>query len=263
MSVLSLSKQAGLVILEQLHQSSLQLESGYVKSWLPTLSDKNLRIEEELQCQDLNLEEIVTNYEAKQKRKEARKRRILKRVEGIPVGTNASEYITYRKCHYLYSVSKWRQSLLSVMTPQMMADLMELSITLFRHSKDRMETGALTLQSVLTCEWTSRLLSLTTTYRASYRPHGLENRDWTLMPHDTRLGPTLILTSLQEAVRLTHLSLERLATDEMMSTIAQSCRQLNFLNINNSKVTDEGILALCGLEVKDSLGSRQKLSSKL
>ena len=260
MSVLSLSKQSGLVILEQLHQSSLQLESGYVKSWLPTLSDKNLRIEEELQCQDLNLGEIVSNYEAKLRRKEARKRRILKRVEGIPVGVNASEYITYRKCHYLYSVSKWRQSLLSVMTPQMMADLMELSITLFRHSKDRMETGALTLQSVLTCEWTSRLLSLTTTYRASYRPHGLENRDWSLMPHDTRLGPTLIITSLQQATRLSHLSLERLATDEMMSTIARSCRQLNFLNINNSKVTDEGILAICGLEAKDSLGSRQKLS---
>ena len=75
MSVLSLSKQSGLVILEQLHQSSLQLESGYVKSWLPTLSDKNLRTEEELQCQDLNLEEIVTNYEAKQKRNEAVEKR--------------------------------------------------------------------------------------------------------------------------------------------------------------------------------------------
>ena len=111
MSVLSLSKQSGLVILEQIHQSSLQLESGYVKSWLPTLSDKNLRIEEELQCQDLNLEEVVSNYEAKLKRKEARKRRILKRVEGIPVGVNASEYITCRKCHYLYC-TVWRQSML-------------------------------------------------------------------------------------------------------------------------------------------------------
>ena len=187
MSVLSLSKQSGLVILEQIHQSSLQLESGYVKSWLPTLSDKNLRVEEELQCQDLNLEEVVSNYEAKLKRKEARKRRILKRVEGIPVGVNACEYITYRKCHYLYCVSKWRQSLLAVMTPQMMADLMELAITLFRHSKDRMTLMALTLQSVL-------------------------------------------------------------------------CRQLNFLYINNSKVTDKGILAISGLEAKDYLGSCQKLS---
>ena len=260
MSVLSLSKQSGLVILEQLHQSCLQLESGYVKSWLPTLSDENLRVEEELQCQDFNLEEIVNSFEAKQKKKEARKRRIMKRVEGIPVGNNAAEYITYRKCHYLYSVTKWRQSLLSVMTPQMMTDLMELSITLFRHSKDRLETGALTLQSVLTCEWTARLLSLTTTYRASYRPHGLETRDWSLKPHDTRLGPTLIITSLREASRLSHLSLERLATDEMMSTIARSCRQLTFLNINNSKVTDEGLLAISGLEAKDSVGSRIRLS---
>ena len=64
---------------------------------------------------------------------------------------------------------------------------MELAITLFRHSKDRMTLMALTLQSVL-------------------------------------------------------------------------CRQLNFLNINNSKVTDKGILAICGLEAKDYLGSCQKLS---
>ncbi len=88
-----------------------ELESGYVKCWLPTLSDKNLRIKEELKCQKLNLDEVVSNYEAKLKRKESRKTRILKKVEGTSVGVNASEYITCRKCHYLYC-TVWRQSML-------------------------------------------------------------------------------------------------------------------------------------------------------
>ena len=39
MSVLSLAKQSGLVALEQVHQNCLQLESGYTKSWLPSLSN--------------------------------------------------------------------------------------------------------------------------------------------------------------------------------------------------------------------------------
>ena len=255
MSVLSLSKQSGLVALESLHQSCLQLESNYMKSWLPTLSNKNLLEEEQLDCLNLNLESIVTDYESKQRK---RKRRVVKRVEGIPVGSSAKDYITYRKCHYLYTINKWRQSLMTLITPQMMNDLMELSITLYRHSKDRLETGGLTLQSLLTCEWTHRYLTLTTGYRNSYRPHGLETRDWSTMAHDTRLGPSMIISSLKQASRLVHLSLERLATDEMMSTIATSARQITFLNINNSKVTDDGLLALCGLELSDATSVRTR-----
>ena len=177
MSVLSLAKQSGLVALEQVHQNCLQLESGYTKSWLPSLSNKHLQEEELLQCTNLNLEQVVATYEAKQRK---RKRRFPQRVEGIPVGSNATDYITYRKCHYLHTVNRWRESLVAVMTPQMLGDLMELAISLYRHSKDRLETGAVTLQCVLTCEWTSRCLALTTGYRNSYRPHGLETRCGTL-----------------------------------------------------------------------------------
>ena len=257
MSVLSLSQQSGLVILELLHESCLQLESSYMKSWLPSLSNKHLHEEEQLNCLNSDLVSIVQNYEAKHRK---RKRRVVKRVEGIPVGSPPTDYITYRKCQYLHTVNKWRQSLTSVMTPQMINDLMELAITLFRHSKDRLETGALTLQSVLTCEWTHRYLTLSTGYRNSYRPHGLETRDWSSMSHDHRLGPSMIIKSLQLASRLAHLSLERLATDEMMSTIAKCARQLTFLNINYSKVTDEGLLSLCGLEVRDKTSARPRLS---
>ena len=104
------------------------------------------------------------------------------------------------------------------------------------------------LQSVLTCEWTQRYLTLTTGYRNNYRPHGLVTRDWSSMPHDQRLGASMIILSLRSATRLSHLSLERLASDEMMLTIATSATNLSFLNINNSKVTDTGLLTLAGLK---------------
>lgn len=190
MSVLSLAKQSGLVALEQVHQNCLQLESGYTKSWLPSLSNKHLQEEEQLQCSNLNLEQVVASYEATQRKRKI-KRRLPKLVEGIPVGSNATDYITYRKCHYLHTVNRWRESLVAVMTPQMLGDLMELAISLYRHSKDRLETGAVTLQCVLTCEWTSRCLALTTGYRNSYRPHGLETRCTT--EYNT-LAPTYICT---------------------------------------------------------------------
>ena len=117
----------------------------------------------------------------------------------------------------------------------------------------------MTLQSVLTCEWTQRYLTLTTGYRNNYRPHGLETRDWSSMPHDQRLGASMIILSLRSATRLSHLSLERLASDEMMLTIATSATHLSFLNINNSKVTDTGLLTLAGLK---NQVCRAKLSRK-
>ena len=47
-----------------------------------------------------------------------------------------------------------------VMTPEMMRYLMELAVRIFRPTKESLEPGAVSLQAVLTCEWTERLLSL-------------------------------------------------------------------------------------------------------
>ena len=163
---LSLSAQAGLVTLELIHQNCLSLENGYFKHWLPMLSQNSRDYEERLDCSKLNLERIVVKYEemVAEKRK-GREWRAVKMSAGIPrTAGGAQTYVRYRKCSYLHTVAQWRESLMSqtVMTPEMMNGLMELAISLYRPSKDRLEPGALTLQAVLTCSWTERLLTFTT-----------------------------------------------------------------------------------------------------
>ena len=163
---LSLSTQAGLVSLELIHQNCLRLENSYIKHWLPMLSQKSRDFEERLDCSKLNLEQIVLKHEemVRQKRK-GREWRAVRMHAGIPqTAGGAQTYVRYRKCCYLYTVAQWREALMNqaVMTPEMMNSLMELAMSLYRHSKDRLEPGAITLQAVLTCQWTERILTFTT-----------------------------------------------------------------------------------------------------
>ena len=163
---ISLSAQAGLVSLELIHQNCLKLENGYIKHWLPLLSQKSRDFEERLDCSTLDVEKIVLKYEemVRQKRK-GREWRAVRMHAGIPqTAGGAQTYVRYRKCSYLHTVAQWRRALMSqtVMTPEMMTGLMELAASLYRPAKDRLEPGALTLQAVLTCQWTERLHALTT-----------------------------------------------------------------------------------------------------
>ena len=73
-------------------------------------------------------------------------------------------------------------------------------------------------------------------------------RNWSLEEKDTRLGHSLLVSSLSTATRLKKLCLERLATDDMMSVVSRTCPLLTFLNISSSKVTDTGLLLIAGLE---------------
>ena len=136
---ISLSTQSGLKILETIHQNSVRLEDDY-KSF--KYRNRHLRnFEELLDCSNMILEDKVQT-----------------------VGDCDLTYIQYRKCHYLYTIQKWRESLMrqEVMTPEMMRGLMELAMRLFRPGKDKEEPGALALQAILTCQWTESLLALTT-----------------------------------------------------------------------------------------------------
>ena len=64
------------------------------------------------------------------------------------------------------------------------------------------------------------------------------------------LGHTLVVSSLTTATRLKQLSLERLATDQLMSAVSSHCPLLTFLNISHSKVTDAGLLMVAGVEAE-------------
>ena len=158
---LSLSSQAGLVTLELVHQNCVKLENNYLKCWLPELSKRNRDYEERLDCSKLDVESVVTQYQVKWKFRRGRSYR-----EGIPVVAPGGHqaYIKYRKCLQLYTLNKWRQSLMSqaVMTPEMMSGLMDLAGSLYRPSKERLEPGSLTLQALLTCQWTERFHTFST-----------------------------------------------------------------------------------------------------
>jgi len=249
----TLALQAGLVTLETLHLSCMKLETNYMKVWLPTLSRENLNLEEELDCSELDWEEEILKFRSKQRKK----RKVVRRVEGIPVGTDPKEFIKYKKCLYLSTIRRWRESLRNNLSPPVINELMQLVVEMYRHNKDRTELGAITLQAVLMSDWTNSFLTASTRFYQSYTSHSLElsNRG----PH-TRIGHTILLTSLENSDRLTHLALEKVATDPLMELVARTANQLTYLNINNSKVTDLGLVSLCGLQWRQVRVGRPSLA---
>ena len=137
---IALSAQSGLVILNSIYNNSKRLEENY-----KTFQRKCQGDDREIDCSKLNVEKVVEDFK--------------KVLRPTPLAT-----VKYRKCLYLHTIKRWRESLMKqdLMTPEMMRGLMELAVMLFRPGKESGEPGAITLQAVLTCEWTERLLSLST-----------------------------------------------------------------------------------------------------
>ena len=137
-----LSAQSGLVVLNSIYQNSKELEKNY-----HTFQRKcQLPYEEQmLDCSKLDVVKVVEDF------KKIRK-------------PTALDSVKFKKCLYLHTIKRWRESLMrqDLMTPEMMRGLMELAIRLFRPGKDSHEPGAITLQAVLTCEWTERVMILST-----------------------------------------------------------------------------------------------------
>jgi len=224
-----------------------------MKVWLPSLSRENLDMEEELDCSTLDWEEEVMKFRTKQRKK----RKVVRRVEGIPVGTDPKEFIKYKKCLYLLTLRRWRESLMNNLSPPVINELMQLVVELYRHNKDRTELGALTLQAILMSDWTNSFLTASTRFYQSYSSHSLEPSR--RGPY-TRIGHTILSSCLENSDRLTHLALEKVATDSLLKLIARTASQLTYLNINNSKVTDLGLVELCGLQYRQARVGRPSLA---
>ena len=139
---IALSAQSGLVVLNSIYNNSKELEKNY-----RTFQRKcKLPYDEQmLDCSQLNVEKVLEDY------------KIIRRPSDL-------DLIKFKKCLYLSTVKKWRQSLMrqDLMTTEMMRGLMELAVLIFRPGKEGLEPGAITLQAVLTCEWTERVLILST-----------------------------------------------------------------------------------------------------
>jgi len=251
-----LELQAALAALETVHQNCYQLEKSYMKTWLPSLSSKNLMFEEKLDCSQLDWEAEVMRFKSKQRKA----RKLVRRVEGIPEGCRAEDYITYRKCSYLATVARWRLSLQAALSPPVSSQLMDVATALYRHSKDRLEVGGVTLQAVLMSDWTQAYLTACSAYYNNYRPHRLESGDWSNANLGSRLGHTLITASLETGRSLTHLALEKLGTDAMLGVVGRTAPALQYLNISHSKVTDRGLLDLCGLRAGRGDTGRARLA---
>ena len=61
---------------------------------------------------------------------------------------------------------------------------------------------------------------------------------------------SMLFSSLTTATRLKQLSLEKLATDQIMSAVSEHCYLLTTLNISHSKVTDAGLFMVAGVEAE-------------
>ena len=135
---ISLSAQSGLVVLNSIYKNSKELDDNYkiFQSRCQQPYDEMM-----LDCSKLDVEKVVKDF------KKIRRPKL-------------EDSIKFKKCLYLYTIKKWRKSLMSqdLMTPEMMRGLMELAIILFRSAVQKSEEpGAITLQAVLTCEWTERV----------------------------------------------------------------------------------------------------------
>ena len=136
----SLSVQSGLVVLNSIYNNSKELEKNY--KIFQSRCQKPLD-ELMLDCSYLDVERVVKDF------KKIRSPRL-------------EDSIMFKKCLHLYTIRRWRESLMrqDLMTPEMMRGLMELAVILFRPAaQSNEEPGAITLQAVLTCEWTERILS--------------------------------------------------------------------------------------------------------
>jgi len=290
----NLSLQAGLVTLQTLHQSTSRLESEYMKSWIPSLTKSNADLEEKTNIrQGVDTSEIVLKYTAKDCDEVERNqnvvqlprgrgrgkgrgrgrgargasnapgRKLRRVVNGIPEGAEATNYIQYRKCLYVETIKRWRESLCDILNGPVLNDLLVLLGHLGRHNANKNEIGLLTLMSVLTSQNITHLILSPHSFVHNFqRGRSMDTKRGGILDsdYDSRIGTTILHFSLSEGERLSHLSLEKVCTDDLLALIGKVSHNLRYLNISGSAVTDRGLLDLCGLESGSRSGSRPRLS---
>jgi len=286
----NLSLQAGLVTLQTLHQSAARLETEYMKSWLPSLTKTNADLEEKTNIrQGVDTSEIVLKYKSKDSDEversqppieatvpkgrgkgrgrgrggrsapstPARKMQLRRVVHGIPEGATASNYIQYRKCLYVETIKKWRESLCDILNGPVLNDLLVLLGHLGRHNANKNEIGLLTLMAVLTSPYITHLVLSPHSFVQNFqRGRSLEKK----RDSDSRIGTTILHFSLSEGLRLSHLSLEKVCSDELLALIGKVSHNLRYLNISGSVLSDQGFLDLVGVESGSRSGSRPRLT---
>jgi len=183
------------------------------------------------------------------------------KITGIPVGVDVEEYIRYRKCLYLENVRNMREKIQSALTPTAIQSLLNLIYRMEGgHPTDYSQLGVFTLKVMLLNQFSQNFrMSFNDLHKIFspkflvmenyHRPNNIENR----------IGPTVLRNSLLEAASLSHLSLEQTCTDNILECVGKVARNITYLNISGSCVSDQGLLNLVGVENDGSL-SRKHLS---
>ena len=275
----SLADQAGLVVLDLLYKKAYSLEYDYMVVLLEGLPHDAQTFEGNLNLSDFDLAEVILKYSAKleedktetgKKKKESGNKKhklfnpdslhnyafptVLSREHPIPDGVDRDEYIKYRKCLYLDGIRQSREELVSLLSPPAIDHLHQLLVTIYRRNKEPVEKGVFTLQSILMTEFTSSFLITSETFYNNFKQiGGIGFRNV-----DTRMGPTIIRSCLQDGRKLTNLALESVCTDSLLEVVGQVATNLKYLNINHSLVTDKGLIDLVGIKL-GSTGVRPKL----
>jgi len=280
---LSLADQAGLAVLERLHEKAYKLENDYTSIWLPSLTTAAYNIEESISINDVDPTEVILKYTAKQDeerrsrakheeqaRSRSRSRRRNRENErpktndrrmaedsvaalrGIPQAADAEEYIRYRKCLYVKSIKEYKDQLIQQLSPPALEHLLSLITHIYRRRREMNEMGIFTLQTMLLTEYTSEFLFNSSNLQKTFRTVS------GIPCVDHRIGPTILRSCLVEATRLTKLSLERVCTDSLLKLVGSVATNILYLNISHSLVTDQGLFDLVGVKV-DSAGTRERL----
>lgn len=256
-------------VIRALHTRAAQMEAEYIDKWcVRELTNVNQKYERNLDIRSggVNTEKVVKDYQAKIKLiapppppeipanepplkkknaalKAARAKWLKQQknslVHGIPTWvTNQEEYILYRKCKYIEDIKAVRSMLLENLNAATINGLMSTMYNISLYNT-KQEHGLLTLQAMLSTRLvTDFRLASAKLYINFSRENGME----------TSMGISILHFALMEGFRLVNLNLERCGCDSILRLIAQVARNLKYLQISESHVSDQGLLYLCGVQ---------------
>eukprot|EP00088_Acartia_fossae_P032966 TRINITY_DN3374_c0_g1_i11.p1 TRINITY_DN3374_c0_g1~~TRINITY_DN3374_c0_g1_i11.p1 ORF type:complete len:855 (-),score=238.02 TRINITY_DN3374_c0_g1_i11:109-2673(-) len=182
--------------------------------------------------------------------------------KGIPP---TEEYIRYRKCLYVENIRVIREELSAALTPNAINSLLSIIFKMDSKLHEPLERskpqGIFTLKAFLFNQFCRSFRLSSHEYPKNMKKVSSLVVISNQASIENRIGPTILKSLLLDSFWLTKLTLENTCTDNLLECVGRVARNLEYLNICGSDVTDQGLLNLVGVENNGSL-SRQHLTRK-
>ena len=180
------------------------------------------------------------------------------------------EYITYRKCKFIQEVNTVRLYLHSRLNGRVLSNLMLTLENIMASYGSRGGIGyeyMFILQMVLLNPNTSMV---NFKHLRLWHNLGLRKLNGTFLHHhmydlhyndppaymETRIESTLIQYALNSADKLTHIQMQGAANDTFCKVISEVCENVQYLDISDSFVSDQGLYYLAGVTEEENRTSR-------